>query len=90
MEQKRVVGLSCKPEEEDAPVVVVKGAGDAADAVLNTARREDIPVIRDSALTDQLYRVPMDMPVGKELFPVMAVLLAHVLLVDRKIQERTS
>ena len=87
MERKRVVGLSCDPDQS-APVVVLKGAGEAADALLDEARERDgLPVVRDAALVDQLYRVPIDAAVGRELFPVMAVLLAHVLMVDRKAQE---
>jgi len=45
-------------------------------------------------LTEQLYRVPMDAPVGREpgrpmgqLFPVMAVLLAQVLYLDQATEE---
>ena len=86
MENKRVVGLSCDPEV-NAPVVVLKGSGAAAQAVLEAARASDqTPVVRDAALVDQLYRVPVDAAVGQELFPVMAVLLAHVLVADRKSQ----
>jgi type III secretion system FlhB-like substrate exporter len=89
MEKKRVVGVSCDPAES-APIVVLKGAGAAADVVLDAAREHDgPPVIRNAALVDQLYRVPIDSAVGRELFPVMAALLAHVLLADRKLQEAT-
>lgn len=90
MERKRVVGVSCDPAE-GGPVVVLKGAGAAADALLDEARgNDDLPVVRDAALVDQLYRVPIDTAVGRELFPVMAVLLAHVLMADRKAQETRS
>ena len=88
MEKKRVVGISYEPAAGEAPVVVLKGSGEAADAVLDAAQaREDLPVVRDPTLVEQLYRVPIDASVGKELFPVMAVLLAHVLYVDRKTLE---
>ncbi len=87
MERKKVIGVSYEPGEA-APAVMLKAAGEAADAVLEAARgREDLPVVRDAALVDQLYRLPIDSAVGKELFPVMAVLLAHVLRLDRKTQE---
>lgn len=87
-ERKRVVGVSCDPTE-GGPVVVVKGAGAAAEAILENAReRDDLPVVRDAPLVDQLYRVPVDGAVGRDLFPVMAVLLAHLLCVDRKTKEQ--
>ena len=48
------------------------------------------PVVRDAALVDQLYRIPIDAPIGRELFPVMATLLAHLVQVDRHMQEKLS
>ena len=48
---------------------------------LSSARPGDVC---DPALLQALYRVPMDAPVSRELFPVMAALIAHVLSVDGK------
>lgn len=88
MSRKRVVGVSYE-EGDAAPVVVMKSSGEAAAAILEQAARDSVtPVVRDPALVDQLYRVPVDAAVGKELFPVMAALLAHVLLLDRKAASR--
>ncbi len=87
MATTRVVGVSYEPGEK-APIVVLKGSGDAAEAMLAVARAgEEVAVVRDAELVEQLYRVPIDAAVGKELFPVMAALLAHVLYVDRKTLE---
>jgi type III secretion system FlhB-like substrate exporter len=84
---KRVVGVSYEAGDA-APLVMLKAAGADADALLSQAsRRDDLPVVRDPALLNQLYRVPMDQPIGRELFPIMAVLLAHVLRLDRQSQE---
>ncbi len=51
---------------------------------------EDVPNVRDPEWVEQLYRLPVDASVGKELFPVMATLLAHVLFVDAAIQGRKT
>jgi type III secretion system FlhB-like substrate exporter len=85
---QRVVGVSYELGEL-APTVVLKGAGVGAEAVLDAARRESEPppVVRDASLVDQLYRIPIDAPVGRELFPVLATLLAHVIQLDRHLQE---
>jgi type III secretion system FlhB-like substrate exporter len=82
---KRVVGISYDIDSDSAPVVMLKAAGAEADALLKTANAQDaVPVVRDAALLNQLYRVPMDGPIGRELFPVMALLLAHVLKIDKE------
>ena len=83
MSSNKVVGVSYSPED-GAPTVILKGAGADADLLLAQARRrQDLPVVNAPALTEQLYRTPLDSPIAKELFPVMAALLAHVLHTDR-------
>jgi type III secretion system FlhB-like substrate exporter len=78
--RNRVIGVRFNPDDP-APTIVLKAAGEQADPVLAAAR--DIPIVRDAALAEQLYRVPIDAPIGCELFPVMAVLLAQVLDLDQ-------
>jgi type III secretion system FlhB-like substrate exporter len=83
MSSNKVVGVSYSPED-GAPTVILKGAGADADSLLAQARRrQDLPVVHAPALTEQLYRTPLDAPIARELFPVMAALLAHVLHTDR-------
>jgi type III secretion system FlhB-like substrate exporter len=87
----RVVGVSYEAGDL-APVVILKSAGVGAEAVLEAAKRApDAPtIVRDGALVDQLYRIPIDGEVGRELFPVMATLLAHVVHLDRHLQEKLT
>jgi type III secretion system FlhB-like substrate exporter len=86
-----VVGVSYEMGEL-APTIVLKSAGVGAQAVLDAARRlpDAPPVVRDTALVDQLYRIPIDGAIGRELFPVMATLLAHLIQLDRHMQEKLS
>lgn len=87
MPDTKLIGVSYDPDEA-APVVMLKAAGVDADTLIQQAILSgDVPIVRDANLVNQLYRVPMDQPIGRELFPVMAVLLAHVLRIDR---ERTG
>ena len=91
---KRVVGLRYDPGE-GLPQVVLKGAGPLAEELL--ARRIGLgsrspPVIKDAALLDALYRLPVDGAIGPELFEAVAALLVHVFAVDARVRaerERT-
>ena len=82
---KKVVGLKYDPGE-GVPQVIVKGSGAAADELL---RQRDAlggpPVVHDGALADQLYRLPMDAPIGPELYELVAALLAHVFSLENEI-----
>jgi flagellar biosynthesis protein len=82
-DHRRIVGIGYAGGAA-APSVVLKGAGSDADALLAAATARDVPVIADAKLLEQLYRVPIDAPIGRDLFPIMAALLAHVLLIDRE------
>jgi len=89
---KRVVGLRYEPGEDSLPEVILKGAGPLADELL--ARRSGAgnrpPVVKDEALLDALYRLPIDSAIGPELFQAVAVLLAHVFAVEAKLKGRNS
>ena len=78
----KVVGVSFDAQGHSVPSVVVKGAGADSAELIRAAERAEIPVVHDPALVQALYRVPMDAPIGRELFPVMAALIVHILNVD--------
>ena len=83
----RVVGLAYDPKE-GPPRVMLKAAGPLAEQVL-AARdpRRGPQVVRNEALLQSLYRLPMDSPIGPELFHVVAAILAHVFAVDAEMKE---
>jgi type III secretion system FlhB-like substrate exporter len=83
----RIVGLRYEPEE-GPPQVVLKAAGELAEQVLAHRRRaaQAAPVVRNEALLEQLYRLPVDGHIGAELYRAVAVLLAHVLTVEAKLK----
>ena len=88
---KRVVGLQYVPEER-LPHVILKGSGPLAEALLERRGGHIGPqVVRNEALLQSLYRLPIDSAIGPELFHVVAVILAHVFALEQKMAlERAS
>lgn len=83
-ELKKVVGLKYEAGE-GLPQVIVKGSGEAAEEILRRGEALGaLPVVRDAALAEQLYRLPMDAPIGPELFELVAALLAHVFALEQQ------
>ena len=88
----RVVGVQYTPDD-GLPQVILKGAGPLAEELL--ARRIGLgtrspPVVKDEALLEALYRLPVDNAIGPELFEAVAALLVHVFAVEAKVRgERT-
>lgn len=82
----RVVGLQYKPEV-GVPTVVIKGAGPVADELLkNTLKVKGPRLVRDPALLEQLYRLPIDSAIDPSLFQVVAAVLTHVFAVNEKMK----
>lgn len=84
---RRLVGLKYEPAE-GLPQVILKASGRAAEEVLRLRTRalQAPPVVRNDALLEQLYRLPVEGRIGPELFQVVAILLAHVLAIDAKVK----
>jgi type III secretion system FlhB-like substrate exporter len=87
----RLVGLKYEPQR-GAPQLVLKASGEQADEVLIARRHaaQAAPVVRDPALLEQLYRLPIDGQIGAQLYRAVAVVLAHVLDVEAKLKEAKS
>jgi flagellar biosynthesis protein len=82
---KRVVGLRYQPDE-GLPEVILKGAGPLAEELLRRRTPRGPPVVKDEALLDALYRLPLDSAIGPELFQAVAALLAHIFAVEGKMR----
>ena len=83
---RKVVGMEYSPGT-GLPQVTLKGAGPLADEILEQRWKAGHPkVIRDAALTEQLYRLPIDSQIGPELFRAVAIILTHVLSIEAKMQ----
>jgi type III secretion system FlhB-like substrate exporter len=82
----RVVGLKYEPP--GLPELIFKASGDAAEEVLRRRRHSAhaAPVMRNEALLEQLYRLPVDGRIGPDLYRAVAVLLAHVFEVEMQLK----
>lgn len=73
------VALHHAKHDENAPVVVAKGVGEAAARLRGEARRAGVPVIRDVALARALFRLAeVGEEIPEELYEAAAAILVHV------------
>lgn len=87
----RVVGLQYEPGE-GLPQVIVKGSGQLANEMIEKARKlsSGPQIVKDEALLQQLYRLPMEAEIGSELFQLVAILLAHVFSIEEKLGNESN
>ncbi|WP_410514988.1 EscU/YscU/HrcU family type III secretion system export apparatus switch protein [Paenibacillus sp. BR2-3] len=80
---KKAVALKYTPGQSEAPVVVAKGQGAVADAILQKAKENGVAVQEDAALVEVLSKLDLDQQIPAELYQLVAEVLSYVYQSDR-------
>ncbi|MGP3786278.1 EscU/YscU/HrcU family type III secretion system export apparatus switch protein [Paenibacillus sp. 1A_MP2] len=83
MISKKAVALKYVPGESEAPVVVAKGRGKVAEAILDKAKENGVPVQEDAALVEVLSKLDLDEQIPSELYQLVAEVLTYIYRADR-------
>ncbi|SEN31024.1 EscU/YscU/HrcU family type III secretion system export apparatus switch protein [Paenibacillus sp. OV219] len=81
---KKAVALKYEPGERNAPVVVAKGQGRIAEAILEKAAENGVPVQQDKSLVEVLSKLDLDQEVPPELYALVAEILSFVYRSDQR------
>lgn len=76
--------LKYDPERDYAPQVTAAGKGFVAEKIIDAARSAGVPVYRDEALAETLTRLQIGEMIPRELYEVVAEVLAFVVGIDGK------
>jgi len=82
-DRDKAIALSYKRGKDTAPKLSAKGAGKLAEKILAIARAHNIPIHKDKALVDALYRLDINTEIPEELYQVVAEVLAFVYRMNR-------
>ncbi|MEE0918919.1 MAG: EscU/YscU/HrcU family type III secretion system export apparatus switch protein [Lachnospiraceae bacterium] len=74
---KQAVALEYDPADS-APKVIAMGKGAVAERIINTAKKSDVPVHKDSKLADTLSKLEIGDMIPPELYEVVAQILVFV------------
>lgn len=86
----KAVALRHDMDSRQAPVVTAKGVGLVAEEILRISREYNIPVRQDRDLVEILYRIDMESQIPRELFLVVAEMLAFLYLSTSQFQAETA
>lgn len=81
--------LKYNPTGDGAPEVVAAGRGLIADEIVRLAKENNIPLHEDAALVEALARLDMSAEIPRELYAVVAEVLAYVFRVDAEAAKRS-
>lgn len=85
---KKAVALRYDAEEDEAPKVMAKGKGHVAENILETARKNAIPVYQNKSLVTLLMALDIDKEIPPELYTTVAEILAYVYRIDENAKKR--
>lgn len=82
-ERQKAVALQYERGKDRAPKMTAKGQGKLAEKILAMAREHQIPIHKDKALVNALYRLEINAEIPEELYQVVAEVLAFVYRMNR-------
>jgi flagellar biosynthesis protein len=82
--------LQYDPQKPEPPQVVAVGRGVTAEEIVRIAKEHKIPLHEDPGLVEALARLDVSEYVPRELYAVVAEILAYVYRVDSEMKGRTS
>ena len=80
--RKAAAALHYDPVGSEPPEVVATGRGLAADEIVRIAKEHGIPLYEDAGLVEALSRLDCSAVIPRELYAMVAEVLAYVYRVD--------
>lgn len=81
---KKAVALKYEPGDRAAPVVVAKGRGKIAEAIMDKAAESGVPIQQDVSLVEVLSKLDVDQEIPPELYTLVAEILSFVYRSDQR------
>ncbi|GGG12522.1 EscU/YscU/HrcU family type III secretion system export apparatus switch protein [Paenibacillus abyssi] len=84
---RKAVAVKYEPEQRSAPVIVAKGKGQLADAILEKAAEHGVPVQEDASLVEVLSKLDIDQEIPPELYTLVAEILSFIYRSDQRARD---
>lgn len=81
-ELKKAAALSYEPGDE-APKVTALGKGEVAHRIIETSKKNNVPVFENSGLVETLLELELGQQIPPELYSVVAEVLVFISNIDR-------
>lgn len=86
--RKEAAALSYSQDSMHAPVIVAKGKGKTAEAIINKAIENHIPIQEDPTLVHLLNQLNVNEYIPEELYQAVAEVFAFIYKTDKRAGER--
>jgi len=92
MSEKRKDAIALKYDKinDNAPKVIGRGKGKIAEAILEAARENNVPIQEDPSLTELLGKLNINESIPQELYEAVAEIFALIYQVDKTVELKTK
>jgi flagellar biosynthesis protein len=90
LKRPAAAALKWDPLSSEPPEVVAVGRGVSAETIVRIAKERGIPLYEDAGLVEALARFNVTDSIPRELYAVVAEVLAYVYRVDAKFREHAG
>ncbi len=87
-ENRQAAALKYDPQTSGAPYVVALGTGYLADKIVESAKENNVQVVRDDKLSGMLQKLSVGDEIPEELYKVVAEVLVFISNMDEKFGKR--
>src|SRR5665647_276427 len=84
---KKAIALKYAPDKKSAPVLVAKGKGHMAEAIVRKAKENGVPIQEDSSLVEVLSKLELDQEIPAELYKLVAEILSFIYKSDGRAKQ---
>ena len=81
--KQKAAAIKYDKEKDRAPRVTAKGRGEIARRIIETARRNNVPVYEDQGLVEVLEALDIDTEIPPELYRAVAEVLVFIYRLNR-------
>ncbi|GKU82456.1 EscU/YscU/HrcU family type III secretion system export apparatus switch protein [Niallia sp. NCCP-28] len=81
------VALSYDKHTQDAPIVVAKGGGLVAEAIIKKAKENGVPIQEDPSLVELLSKLNIQEKIPEDLYQAVAEVFAFIYKIEQEYEQ---
>lgn len=85
---KKVVAIKYKELRNDVPSVIAKGVGKIADKIIEIAKENNIPILKNTKVINELYSLDIPSDIPEDMYFIVAKIIAYTLKLNEKKEEK--
>ncbi|WGS65808.1 EscU/YscU/HrcU family type III secretion system export apparatus switch protein [Marinitoga aeolica] len=84
---KKVVAIKYKDFKDEVPTVIAKGTGIIAEKIIEIAKENNIPILKNTKTVNELYSLDIPSEIPEEMYFIVAKIIAYVMKLNEKEEE---